>query len=70
MSEQKYPRIQVLAMHPRNTSALCPCGALGKFKSCIEWNYMRGDDSVVWSCEQHKDDIAFLAAWEFLPKNN
>lgn len=61
----KYPRISEVEKRPKNTNAKCKCGAIGKNIVVIQVNYMRGDDDVVWACEDHKRDINFLC-----PQNN
>lgn len=57
----KYPRIRTVHKKPKNTAAKCKCGAVAKFKTEIEYNYMRGDDDFLWSCEDHKKDIKYLS---------
>ena len=57
---KKYPLISGAKNHKKNTSACCKCGALGRYKVTIECSYMRGEDDVVWACEEHKKDVEFL----------
>lgn len=56
----KYPRVGSVAARSKNTSAKCKCGAVAKFKTTVEVNVFRGDDEVVWSCNEHKKDCSFL----------
>lgn len=56
----KYPRVGSVAAKIKNTSAKCKCGAVAKFKTTVEVNVFRGDDEVVWSCNEHKKDCLFL----------
>lgn len=56
----KYPRLGRVIPHKKNDCARCSCGEIGKYKIDIQWSYMRGEDSTVWSCENHKRDSLFL----------
>ncbi|USB65895.1 hypothetical protein [Klebsiella pneumoniae] len=56
----KYPRVCSVSARSKNLSAKCKCGAIAKFKTTVEVNVFRGDDEVVWSCNEHKKDCAFL----------
>lgn len=60
MSKSKYPRIGRVEKREKNTRATCKCGALGICKVHIQISYMRGDDEVLWACNDHKRDAAFL----------
>ncbi len=60
----KYPRVGSVAAKSKNTSAKCKCGAVAKFKTTVEVNVFRGDDEVVWSCNEHKKDCSFLVDWQ------
>ena len=55
----KYPKLGGCMKKPKNTSAKCACGELGKFKVDIQWDWMRGNDDVVWSCKLHRKDLNF-----------
>ncbi|EMT5708361.1 hypothetical protein WMR32_000750 [Klebsiella oxytoca] len=55
-----YPRVGSVAAKSKNTSAKCKCGAVAKYKTTVEVNVFRGDDEVVWSCNEHKKDSLFL----------
>lgn len=55
-----YPAISNTSKRDRNTQAKCPCGKVAKFMTFIQFNYMRGDDEGVWSCEEHKKDLDVL----------
>lgn len=57
---KKYPLIGSVRPRKKNTSAKCGCGNTGQYMTDIQVNYMRGDDVVVWSCDEHKRDIDFL----------
>ena len=50
----RYPRIGDVEKRPRNTSARCPCGVMGKFRVTIQVDIFRGDDDVGWRCLKHK----------------
>lgn len=51
----KYPRIQRVDKHPRNTSAKCiVCGEVADAKAHVEHNWFRGEDDVVWTHSMHK----------------
>jgi len=56
---KKYPNIGQVDSREKATQAKCPCGEIAKFKSHIQWNYFRGEDDVVWSCDKHKRDVDF-----------
>ena len=63
----KYPKIGSVRARPKNTCAKCKCGAIGKFNTEIQMDWMRGNDEYYWSCELHKKDVAFLtnnAKWQ------
>lgn len=63
----KYPKLGSVTPRPKNTSAKCACGKVGKFFTEIQWDWMRGNDDVFWSCEEHKKDLEFHtggAKWE------
>lgn len=62
MKKSKYPRIERINPRRKNSCAKCPCGEIGKYRPEIEISYMRGDDIVVWACEEHKKDTQFLLA--------
>lgn len=55
----KYPRVGSVAAKSKNTSAKCKCGAVAKFKTTVEVNVFRGDDEVIWSCNEHKKTVHF-----------
>lgn len=55
----KYPRVGSVSAKSKNTSAKCKCGAVAKYKTTVEMNIFR-DDEVVWFCNEHKKDCAFL----------
>lgn len=57
---KKYPRIISTNARKKNTAAKCKCGELGKFRPEIQVSYMRGDDIVVWACDEHKMNHEFL----------
>lgn len=57
---KKYPLLDSVRPKRRNTSAKCKCGELAKYRPEIQVNYFRGDDVVVWACEDHKRDVEFL----------
>ena len=54
----KYPRVGGVSAKSKNTSAKCKCGAVAKYKTTVEVNIFRGDDEVVWSCNEHKSKRA------------
>jgi len=56
----KYPRVGGLLKKTKNTSARCKCGAVAKYKTTVQVDIFRGDDEVRWSCEEHKNNCAFL----------
>jgi len=56
----KYPKIRQVHKKPKNTAAKCECGQLAKFKTEVEFNYMRGDDEFFWVCDTHKRDLEFI----------
>ena len=58
---REYPRIGRTFNHKKNTCAKCKCGETGRYKVDIQWSFMRGEDSTVWACENHKSDINFLS---------
>ena len=60
----KYPRVGSVAAKSKNTSAKCKCGAVAKFKTTVEVNVFRGDDEVIWSCNEHKKTVHFLVDWQ------
>ncbi|AXH86782.1 hypothetical protein DVH14_18090 [Escherichia coli] len=52
---------------PKAKKYLCQmrkCGAVAKFKTTVEVNVFRGDDEVIWSCNEHKKDCSFLVDWQ------
>ncbi len=55
-----FPRIGRVLKQRLNHQAKCKCGKVGKFKTEIHYNYMRGDDDQVWSCDAHAKDLTFL----------
>lgn len=57
---KKYPRISDVENRDKNTNAACRCGEIAKFKACIQEDYFRGNDTVVWACDAHKKDVEFL----------
>ena len=60
MTMCNYPKIGLVERRPKNTSARCRCGTIGKYQIHIQVNWFRGDDEVVWACEGHKKDVEFL----------
>ena len=60
----KYPRVGSVSAKSKNTSAKCKYGAVAKYKTTVEVNIFRGDDEVVWSCNEHKKDCEFLIGTE------
>jgi len=56
----KYPRKGSTQLRDKNTQALCRCGAIAKRKIHIEVNCFRGDDEVIWSCMNHRNDVDYL----------
>lgn len=60
----KYPRVGSVSAKSKNTSAKCKCGAVAKHKTTVEFSVFRGDDEVVWSCDEHKKDYPFLISGE------
>jgi hypothetical protein len=52
-----YPRVGGCKAQPKNTIAVCWCGELANSKTTIECSYMRGDDDVVWTCDEHKNQL-------------
>lgn len=50
----RYPCISETEKKPKNTTAKCLCGKMGKFRVIIQVNIFRGDDKVEWRCEAHK----------------
>ncbi len=57
---KQYPVIGSVRPRNKNTSAKCKCGEVAKFRPEIQVNYFRGDDEVVWACNEHKRDVEFL----------
>ena len=57
---KQYPRIGRTDNHLKNTSAICHCGEVGKYKVHIEYTFMRGEDEVIWACQHHKKDTDYL----------
>ncbi len=57
---EKYPRVLEVEKRSKNNSAKCKCGDIAKFRSHIAFNEMRGDDDVIWACNDHKRDLVFL----------
>ena len=57
---KKYPLIDSVRPRKKNTHAKCKCGDIGKYRPEIQVSCMRGDDVVVWACEEHKRDVEFL----------
>ena len=55
----KYPKLGDVERRPKNTSAKCGCGKVGTCRVEIRWDWMRGNDDVFWSCDEHKRDLAF-----------
>lgn len=67
MSRNLYPRIgeSRKGKHGGKCSA---CGKRGEFRVDIEVSYMRGDDEVVWACDEHRKDVgALTASWKKVP---
>jgi len=59
----KYPKIGSTSKIPANIKkgrGLCKCGAKAEFVVDIQWDVMRGNDSVKKSCKVHKDDLVYL----------
>ena len=56
----KYPRIGTLQPRRHNTSAKCRCGAVGSYKVAVQTSWFRGDDKIVWSCDDHCTDVKYL----------
>lgn len=59
---REYPRMGRIQKLDRPTKAKCKCGSHAKFKVHVQFNIFRGDDDVLWSCEDHKKDVDFLTA--------
>lgn len=57
---KKYPKIGSFVKNKRNKNKKCLCGKLGEFNTTIQFSYMRGDDDVVLTCDDHKNDLQFL----------
>ena len=57
---KNYPLISDIRIRKKNTCAKCKCGEIGRFKVTIQTSFMRGEDDVVWSCEEHKRDVNYL----------
>ncbi len=57
---KSYPRIGKVETRNKNTSAKCKCGEIGKVKVHIECSIFRGEDDVVWACQDHFKDVNFL----------
>jgi hypothetical protein len=57
---KNYPRKSGKKQHKKNTCAKCKCGELGRWKVTIETSWFRGEDEVVWACDNHKDDVEYL----------
>ena len=55
-----YPFISGTELRKKNTCAKCKCGEIGRYKVTIQCSWFRGEDEVVWSCEDHKKDVDFL----------
>ncbi len=55
----KYPRLGSKKARPKNTSAKCPCGEVGKWLVDIQTSPFRGEDEVEWRCDTHKDWLSF-----------
>lgn len=51
---KNYPVIGRIDSHKKNTSAKCKCGELGTAKVHIEVSWFRGEDEVIWACNEHK----------------
>lgn len=60
MMSKKYPAISMVSKRSKNTQSKCVCGEIAKFKTEIQFSYFRGDDDVIWSCEEHKIDLDTL----------
>lgn len=59
-------KISRITKRPKNICANCKCGKIAKFNTVIQVNIFRGDDEVVWSCDEHKNDCAFLMSKEVI----
>ncbi len=57
---KQYPRIGQLQKKDKNTQAKCRCGEIGKRKVHIQVSWFRGEDEVVWSCMNHRNDVDYL----------
>lgn len=57
---KSYPRKSGKKQHKKNISAKCKCGEIGRWKVTIETSWFRGEDEVVWACDEHKDDVDYL----------
>ena len=57
---KQYPLVKSVIKASKNTSAKCKCGNVAKFKAEICYNYFRGDDDLIWSCDDHKRSLIFL----------
>jgi len=63
LSDGLYPKIGTISKIPKHITkgrGICKCGAKADFIVDIEWNYMRGDDSVKKACADHKNALEFL----------
>ncbi len=56
----KYPRIGVSTPRKKNTQAKCRCGEVGQYKVEIQWDYFRGNDDVIWACNDHRKSLEYL----------
>ena len=57
---KSYPYKSGKKQQPKNTSAKCKCGEIGRWKVTIQTSWFRGEDEVVWACDEHKDDVEYL----------
>ena len=61
---KSYPRIGRIDSRKKNTCAKCRCGDLGTAKVHIQLSFMRGEDEVIWACNEHKLNPEFLLNWK------
>lgn len=60
VTSNEYPIVGIVLKKNRNTQRKCVCGELAKFATHIQFSYFRGDDDVIWSCEEHKRNVVAL----------
>lgn len=61
---KQYPNISEIEPRPKNTNAKCKCGAIGKFRVTVQVSWFRGEDEVLWACDDHKRNIPILFGLE------